>query len=167
MEYNFEIIEDASHALGGKYKNNPIGSCEFSKLSTFSFHPVKLINGEGGVITTNDKLLDKKLKDLRTHGIIKDKNRLNNKDYGPWYYEQHSLGFNYRMTDIQASLGISQLKKLDSFVLKRNKIYNYYSEIFKELPIKLNPIPSNTYSSLHLAIISFEKELTPKNYKNI
>jgi len=168
LKYKFEIIEDASHALGGQYKDKPIGNCKFSKITTFSFHPVKLITtGEGGVITTNDKLLAQKLKDLRSHGIIKDKKRLNHKDYGPWYYEQHNLGFNYRMTDIQASLGISQLKKLDNFVQKRNIIYNYYSEIFKALPIKLNPIPTNTYSSLHLAIISFEEELTPKKYKII
>jgi len=168
LEYKFEIIEDASHALGGKYKDNPIGNCRFSKICTFSFHPVKIITtGEGGLITTNDELLDKKIKDFRSHGIVKDKNRLYYKDHGPWYYEQQRLGFNYRMTDIQASLGISQLKKLDSFVQKRNTIYNYYLDIFSELPIKLNPIPDNTYSSLHLAIVSFKEKLTPKKYKII
>ena len=168
IKYNFEIIEDASHAIGGKYKNNPIGNCKFSKLCTFSFHPVKIITtGEGGLITTNDISLDKKIKDLRTHGLIKDRNRMNDKNNGLWYYEQHSLGFNYRMTDIQASLGISQLKKLDAFVDKRNRLYNYYSEILSSLPVKLNPIPSDTYSALHLAIISFRKLINPEQYKII
>ena len=119
-KYNFKIIEDASHALGGKYKGKPIGDCQFSDITVFSFHPVKMITtGEGGVATTNNKLLFEKMKRLRCHGITKNRNEFQFKKEGQWYYEQNLLGFNYRLSDIQASLGISQLKRLEKIVKKK------------------------------------------------
>jgi len=139
-KYKFKLIEDACHGLGGKYKGKKIGSCEYSDISTFSFHPVKSITtGEGGMITTNDKSIYEKLKLYRSHGIIKSKKFFKNKHYAldksnsvnKWYYEMHNVGFNYRMTDIQAALGISQLKRLNKFINKRNSIANFYNKNFK------------------------------------
>ena len=112
-KYKFKILEDASHALGGSYKDNKVGSCSFSDACVFSFHPVKNItSGEGGALLTNNRIIDKKLKLLRSHGITRDVNKAKKM---PWYYEQVDLGFNYRMTDIQAALGLSQLSKIDEF----------------------------------------------------
>ena len=147
-KYGFYIIEDASHALGGKYNGNYVGSCEYSSITVFSFHPVKIITtGEGGCLTTNDKKLAEKLFDLRSHGITKDPSRFIDKDSSPWHYEQQGLGFNYRMTDIQAALGLSQLKKLDNFVQKRNFLLNEYKKLVRDLPINFLSIPPNVYSN--------------------
>ena len=149
-EYGFKIIEDASHALGGEYLEKKIGNCEYSDMAVFSFHPVKMITtGEGGAIMTNNKTLDDKVALLRSHGIVK--NNFKNKDDGDWYYEQQTLGFNYRLTDIQAALGISQLKRLDSFVMGRREIAKQYLKKLKnvELPYQ-HP---DTKSSWHLFVI--------------
>ena len=135
-KYNFKIIEDASHALGGSYKEQKIGSCKFSDLTVFSFHPVKMITtGEGGVITTNSKLLSKKIKFFRSHGITKDFSEMKKDPDGLWYYEQLELGYNYRMPDINAALGISQLSKLDEFVSKRELISKYYDKNLQNLHV--------------------------------
>ena len=116
-KYNFKIIEDASHALGARFKNNKIGNCKFSELTVFSFHPVKMITtGEGGAVTTNLKKIHNKIQSLRSHGIIRQPTKKE-----PWFFNQVNLGLNYRMTDIQASLGISQLKKLTFFLRKEIK----------------------------------------------
>ena len=154
-KYKFKIIEDASHALGGSYRGKKIGNCEYSHMSVFSFHPVKMITtGEGGVITTNSRALDEKVALLRTHGIIKKENKFNNTPHGKWYYEQQALGFNYRLTEIQAALGISQLKRLDSFVSKRKKIANYY---LKKLDESITPFQHpDTNSSWHLFVIQIK-----------
>jgi len=151
-EYKFKVVEDASHALGGKYKGEKIGNCKYSDMSVFSFHPVKMITtGEGGAVTTNSKSLDEKVSLLRTHGITKDPSQFNSKSHGDWYYEQQSLGYNYRLTDIQAALGISQLKRLDSFVLKRKQIAEFY---LQNLDQKITPKQlSDTNSSWHLFVI--------------
>ena len=151
-EYGFKVIEDASHALGGEYKNKKVGCCEYSHITVFSFHPVKMITtGEGGAITTNDKDLDEKIKLLRSHGIIRNKEKFKNNNDGDWYYEQQVLGFNYRLSDIQAALGISQLKRLDSFVLRRREIAKRY---FDELNNSVLPYQHlDTNSSWHLFVI--------------
>ena len=168
-KYNFKIIEDSCHALGGKYKNYKVGSCKFSDLSTFSFHPVKpLTTGEGGMITTNNKKIYEKIKIFRTHGITKDenkfKNKLNafdkNKKANKWYYEMIALGYNYRLTDIQSALGLSQLKRLDNFTKKRNSMAKVYDEGFKKNKYITTPkVNKNIYHAYHLytLLIDFNK----------
>ena len=149
-KYKFKIIEDASHALGARYYNNKVGDCKFSELCVFSFHPVKPITtGEGGIITTNDKKLNFKLKLFREHGIM----RINSKKVRPKYYEQVSLGFNYRMNDIQAALGIQQLKKLNSYNNIRRKLFNRYDRKLKNIKIIKPKSFINYQSTNHLYII--------------
>lgn len=150
--YKFKIVEDASHAIGARYKNFAVGSCEYSHVTVFSFHPVKIITtGEGGVATTNDKNLADIMQSLATHGIKRRDSYLkDNSNEELWNYEQISLGFNFRITDIQSALGLSQLKKLDEFVKKRNKIADTYYFAFKNLPIKLPSVYKDNISSFHL-----------------
>ena len=155
---NLTIIEDASHALGAIYNRHKIGSCKYSDMAVLSFHPVKHITtGEGGMVLTNNKELYDKLIALRNHGIIKDKKRLNRYD-GPWYYEQHLLGYNYRITDFQSALGISQLKKLDKFISKRRQIVKIYNQELKDLDLlKLPTEKENIKSSWHIYYIQIKK----------
>ena len=165
--YNFFIIEDASHALGGKYENEPVGNCKYSDICVFSFHPVKMITtGEGGMATTNQESLLNKLKILRSHGITKNKNDFKNNKLGPWYYEMQNLGLNYRLTDIQSALGISQLKRLDSIVQKRNKLFIKYKKLTKHLPLEFLKVPDNVYSSFHLAVIRLNNK-SPKYHLKV
>ena len=155
--YGFAVLEDASHAIGGRYQDNPIGDCRYSSITVFSFHPVKIITtGEGGLATTNDPGLAQRMQELRSHGITKDKKRFERPAPGPWYYEQQDLGFNYRITDIQASLGLSQLRRLDKIVNERNKQFNYYRELLSELPVRMLTVPKEVLSSVHLAVIRLE-----------
>jgi UDP-4-amino-4,6-dideoxy-N-acetyl-beta-L-altrosamine transaminase len=164
-KFNFKIIEDASHALGGTYNKNPIGSCKYSHLTVFSLHAVKMITtGEGGVITTNNANLYEILVSLRSHGIIREKRKLINKNMPNWYYEQKFLGFNYRMTDIQASLGISQLKRLNFFIEERTKIANFYNKNLKSLPIKIPEKIKGIRSTYHLYVITVKEKLRNKLY---
>lgn len=166
-KYGFKIIEDASHAIGGKYKDLAIGSCKFSDITIFSFHPVKIVTtGEGGIAITNKKKIYEKLLMLRSHGIIKDPNLMSGKIDGEWYYQQIDLGFNYRLTDIQASLGISQLKRVDEFVKKRNKIALYYNKHLSNLPLKLPFVKKQNYSSFHLYIIRIDRSLVKTSHKD-
>ena len=166
--YEVKVIEDASHALGGKYQNKPIGSCQFSEMAIFSFHPVKMITtGEGGMVVTNSPELYQKLKQLRSHGITQDPNLMTQESPGPWYYEQQILGFNYRLTDIQAALGTSQLQRLDHFVKRRQEIADRYHEKLQGLPIE-NPIvlPSNQ-SSYHLYVIRLKLDQLTRSKSEI
>ena len=166
-KFGFKIIEDASHAIGGAFNNYPVGSCKYSKVTVFSFHPVKIITtGEGGACTTNDESLFKKILLLRSHGIEKDENLFQHKPNGPWSYEQQILGFNYRLTDIQAALGINQLKRLDKIIKKRNDMLNLYSRLLKDVPVALLEIPKNVKSSVHLAIIRLS-DANPKTHKYV
>ena len=164
-EYGFKVIEDASHALGGEYLNNKVGNCEYSDMAVFSFHPVKMITtGEGGAITTNNEKLNEKIELLRSHGIAKDATKFDNQSDGDWYYEQQALGFNYRLTDIQAALGISQLKRLDSFVSRRREIVKQY---FDKLDNSVLPYQHpDANSSWHLFVIQTEdRKATYKQLK--
>jgi len=155
-KYGFAIIEDASHAIGGKYKNNPIGNCEYSDITVFSFHPVKIVTtAEGGVATTNRSDLAKKIDLLRSHGITRDKNLMTDdaENHGGWYYQQVELGFNYRMTEMQAALGVSQMHRLHDFVAKRNLLAARYDEKLKSLPLLTPRQIEDSYSGRHLYVI--------------
>ncbi len=167
-KYKFKIIEDASHALGAKYKNINVGSCKWSNITVFSFHPVKPITtGEGGVITTNSKECYEILSKLRTHGITKNLNELNKKINSKWYYEQQLLGFNYRMSDIHASLGISQLKKINVFLKHRSKIANIYDKKLLHPLIVLPKKDKEYISTYHLYVIKLKLKKINRSYDYI
>jgi len=153
-KYNFRIIEDAAHATGASYLNRKVGSCQYSDITVFSFHPVKIITtGEGGTALTNNLEVAKKMKRLRSHGITRDPEEMVNPKGEDWYYEQINLGFNYRMSDIQAGLGISQLSRLDEYVNKRSEIAHWYDDQFKN--VLVNPLSQEKYGrpSHHLYVI--------------
>tara|TARA_B100000787_G_scaffold168710_1_gene158036 strand:+ start:689 stop:1849 length:1161 start_codon:yes stop_codon:yes gene_type:complete len=156
-EFGFSIIEDASHAIGSKYLGKYVGGCQYSDITVFSFHPVKIITtAEGGVATTNSKKLANKLRLYHSHGITRDQDLMKEKLVGPWYYEQISLGFNYRMTELQAALGISQLKRVDEFVSNRHDIKKRYDILLKDFPL-IKPFQSkDCCSALHLYPIQIE-----------
>ena len=164
-QYGFKIIEDASHAIGGEYRGKKIGKCEYSDITVFSFHPVKIITTcEGGACLTNQKEIYTNLQRLRSHGITRDSNEMVGKKHGEWYYEQLHLGFNYRLNDLQAALGINQLSRVDQFVSERNSIANYYNKIFNGHEFVRTPkLINHVYSSYHLYIIRVD----PIKRKNI
>lgn len=163
-QYGFKIIEDASHAIGGKYNGKPIGNCEFSDLCVFSFHPVKIITtGEGGVLTTKDEALAKKLKLLRSHGVTRDSDLMKYKPEGDWYYEQVGLGYNYRITDMQCALGLSQLTRLDSYIAKRQEKAENYIKGLEGLPLKLQVIQDGCLSAYHLFVIEVDSNKTKRS----
>ena len=153
-EYGFKIIEDASHATGADYKNTKVGSCRYSDMTVFSFHPVKIVTtGEGGIVLTNNKELYEKLKLYRSHGITRDSDLMTQEADGPWYYQQIELGFNYRMTDMQAALGCSQMDSLDEFVARRRYLVKRYNEKLKGLPLRTPYQDEATNPSWHIYII--------------
>lgn len=152
--YGFKIIEDASHAIGGRYSNEPIGNCQYSDITVFSFHPVKIVTtAEGGAALTNDKELARKMALYRSHGITRDPEQMVSESNGAWYYQQVELGFNYRMTELQAALGVSQMQRLNQFVAARHKLAQRYDKLLKGLPITLPYQLEGTYSGLHLYVI--------------
>lgn len=152
--YGVRIIEDASHAIGGRYRDAPVGNCRYSDITVFSFHPVKVITtAEGGVATTNDCGLAEAMARLRTHGITRDPNLMTHPPDGPWYYQQIELGFNYRMTDVQAALGISQIQRLEELVERRHALAARYDEMLASLPVTRPWQHPDTYSGLHLYVI--------------
>ncbi len=157
-KYKFKIIEDASHALGAKYNSEDIGNCKYSDIAVFSFHPIKMITTiEGGVATTNNQKYADQMSKLRTHGIVKEKFKMKRKKEGNWYYEQNDLGLNYRMNDVQAALGLSQLKKLNMFLKKRREIAKLYIKKFKKLPVNFQLENLKLKSSYHLFVIEIQK----------
>ena len=154
-KFKFKIIEDASHSIGSKHCGEMVGSCKWSDITVFSFHPTKIITtGEGGMATTNDKKTAEKMRIFRTNGITKDYKLFKNKNNsGPWYYEQLESGYNYRMNDIAAALGISQLKRINQFIKKRNLIAKLYKDLLKNAPVEFQEINNYNFSSYHLFII--------------
>lgn len=160
LKYGFRIIEDASHAIGGKYLNEPIGNCKYSDITVFSFHPVKVVTtGEGGMAVTNDSKLASNLARLRSHGIVRHPSEMTKFPDGPWYYQQIDLGYNYRMTDIQAAIGISQMKRIDEFINKRHMLIERYNILLNETSVITPYQHPDTYSGAHLYIIRVKKEV--------
>ena len=152
--YGVVVLEDASHAIGASYCDEPVGNCHYSSITVFSFHPVKIITtAEGGMATTNDPQLAQRMADLRSHGITKEEVRFEWPPPGPWSYEQQELGFNYRLTDLQAALGLSQLQRLDSIVAERQRLLEVYRQQLAALPLSLLKIPASVRSAQHLAVI--------------
>lgn len=167
-KYGFKIIEDASHAIGAKYSGGPVGNCKYSDITVFSFHPVKIITtGEGGMCTTNDSKIAKLLCRFRSHGITRYEEEMTKKSDGPWYYQQLDLGYNYRMTDIHAALGISQLERLDEFIKKRHLIAKKYDNAFKEISVVTPFQHHKNYSSYHLYILRIKNEIKELNKLNL
>jgi UDP-4-amino-4,6-dideoxy-N-acetyl-beta-L-altrosamine transaminase len=166
--YGFKIIEDASHAIGGKYKDEPIGNCRYSDITVFSFHPVKIITtAEGGMAVTNNAELAHAMTLLRSHGITRDEAHMTHPSEGPWYYQQIALGFNYRMTELQAALGVSQMQRLDAFVSQRHAIAKRYDELLSDLPLITPWQNPDSYSGLHLYVIRLRLELIDKTHRDV
>ncbi|MFZ3129571.1 MAG: UDP-4-amino-4,6-dideoxy-N-acetyl-beta-L-altrosamine transaminase [Desulfosporosinus sp.] len=166
--YGFKIMEDASHALGGSYKDSKVGSCAYSELTVFSFHPVKIITtGEGGMILTNRRELYERLVRLRSHGITRDYYHKQGISDGSWCYQQIELGYNYRMTDIQAALGASQMLRLDKFVERRNRLAERYNKALKDLPLFLPWQRPEVYSAYHLYVIQLKLDELVKSRKAV
>lgn len=156
-QYDISIIEDASHSIGASFKGQKVGDCSHSDITIFSFHPVKIITtAEGGVATTNDDVLAHKMQMLRSHGITRDAGLMQDEPHGSWYYEQLDLGYNYRMTDILAALGHSQMSRLDAFVKKRQEIAARYDELLNHHAIKKPVQSQNVYASWHLYVIQID-----------
>ena len=152
--YGFRIIEDASHAIGGRYRGAPVGNCAHSDIVVFSFHPVKIITtGEGGMAVTNDGELSARMERLRSHGITRDPNLMTNPPHGPWYYQQLELGWNYRITDFQAALGLSQIDRLEAYVARRQALGRRYDTLLADLPVSIPWQRPDCSSAFHLYVI--------------
>lgn len=168
LEYGFKIIEDASHAIGGRYLDQPIGGCQYSDITVFSFHPVKIITtAEGGLATTNDPELAQKMQLFRSHGVTRDPELMTKPAEGAWYYQQVDLGFNYRMTELQAALGTSQMIRLDAFVAERYALQQRYHELLADLPVEVPYQYPDSNSALHLYPIQIELESVAQTHSQI
>lgn len=168
QRYGFKVIEDASHAIGGKYQGEFIGNCRYSDITVFSFHPVKIITtAEGGMALTNNIELANKMALLRSHGITRDPALMTHESDGPWYYQQVDLGFNYRMTELQAALGVSQMERLDEYVARRHQLARRYDELLAELPITLPWQHPDSYSGLHLYVIRLQLVRIKKSHRDV
>ena len=155
--YGFRLLEDASHAIGADYVDGKVGNCAFSDMAVFSFHPVKIITtGEGGMVLTNDKMLYEKLNLYRSHGITRDAAKMSHESDGPWYYQQITLGYNYRMTDIQAALGASQMERIDAFVARRRSLVARYNTALQDFPVKTPYVMEGADPSWHLYIVRID-----------
>ncbi len=168
QEYGFKIIEDASHAIGGKYLDKPIGGCQYSDITVFSFHPVKIITtAEGGLATTNSEELVEYMRLFRSHGITHDSSLMTKLTEGDWYYQQVDLGFNYRMTELQAALGVSQMQRLDKFVTQRHILQKRYDLLLNDLAIIKPYQDQDSYSALHLYPIQVDVDSVDKSREKI
>ncbi len=167
-QYDVKVIEDASHAIGGKYRGEYIGNGRYSDITVFSFHPVKIITtAEGGMALTNSKVLADKMDLLRSHGITRDSEKMTHPSHGPWYYQQIDLGFNYRMTELQAALGLSQLERLDEYVAKRHQLAATYDELLKMLPVTTPFQHPDSYSGLHLYVIRLQRDTIKRSHRAV
>jgi UDP-4-amino-4,6-dideoxy-N-acetyl-beta-L-altrosamine transaminase len=168
QEYGFRVVEDASHAIGGRYQNVPIGSCRYSHITVFSFHPVKIITtAEGGMAVTNDAALAARMALFRSHGITRDAGQMTHAPDGPWYYEQIELGFNYRMPDMQAALGLSQLKRIDEFVARRHVLARHYDAMLEDVAVTTPRQCTDGYSGLHLYVIRLRTAALKAGHREI
>ncbi len=167
-QYGFSVIEDASHAVGGRYQDQPVGDCRYSDITVFSFHPVKIITtGEGGAALTNNHNLAERMALLRSHGITRDPAQMTHEPDGDWYYQQIDLGYNYRMTDMQAALGLSQMTRLDKFVKRRHKIAAQYDNMLRDLPLTPQKRQLDCYSAIHLYVIRLDSAELKKSHKQV
>ena len=167
LRYGFKIIEDASHAIGARYDNEPVGNCRYSDITVFSFHPVKIITtAEGGAALTNQAALAERMALLRSHGITREPSQMSKAPDGPWYYEQIDLGFNYRMTELQAALGISQMDRLDAYVARRHDIAARYDKLLTGLPVQI-PAPAKHYSARHLYVVRIMRNQSQKTHREL
>lgn len=168
QKYGFKIIEDASHAIGGKYKGEFIGNSRYSDITVFSFHPVKIITtAEGGMALTNSDELANQMALLRSHGITRDTAQMTHAPDGPWYYQQIDLGYNYRMTELQAALGVSQMQRLDAFVAHRHQLAQRYDQQLADLPVTTPWQHPDSYSGLHLYVIRLQLEKITKTHRQV
>jgi UDP-4-amino-4,6-dideoxy-N-acetyl-beta-L-altrosamine transaminase len=167
-QYGFRIIEDASHAIGGRYRDEPVGNCRYSDITVFSFHPVKIITtAEGGMATTNSPDLAARMALLRSHGITRDSELMTQEPDGPWYYQQVDLGFNYRMTEIQAALGLSQLDRLDDYVRRRHALADRYDRFLADLPLRPLIRQTDGLSALHLYVVRLERAVLTQSHRAV
>lgn len=168
QRFGFRIIEDASHAIGGKYRGEPIGNGRYSDITIFSFHPVKIITtAEGGMALTNDAELAERMALLRSHGITRNPAQMTHAPDGPWYYQQIDLGFNYRMTELQAALGVSQMQRLDDYVSRRHALARRYDEQLADLPVTLPWQHPDSYSGLHLYVIRLKLDQIDRTHREV
>lgn len=168
QKYGFRIIEDASHAIGGRYKGEPIGNCQYSDITVFSFHPVKIITtAEGGIALTNSDELATKMGLLRSHGITRDPDLMTQAMDGPWYYQQVALGFNYRMTDIQAALGVTQITRLNQYVKRRQELADRYNTLLANFPLTLPWQHPDSYSAYHLYVIRLQLDQIRRSHLEV
>ncbi|NJJ58721.1 UDP-4-amino-4,6-dideoxy-N-acetyl-beta-L-altrosamine transaminase [Pseudomonas sp. B14(2022)] len=166
--YGFKVIEDASHAIGGKYQGEFIGNGKYSDITVFSFHPVKIITtAEGGMALTNDADLANRMVLLRSHGITRDPDQMTHESDGPWYYQQIDLGFNYRMTELQAALGVSQMERLDQYIARRHQLAERYDDLLASLPVTTPWQHADSYSGLHLYVIRLQLEKIAKTHRQV
>jgi UDP-4-amino-4,6-dideoxy-N-acetyl-beta-L-altrosamine transaminase len=166
--YGFNVVEDASHAIGGRYRGEPIGNCRYSDITVFSFHPVKIItSAEGGMATTQDAELAMRMSLLRSHGMTRTPDLMHEPPHGPWYYEQVALGFNYRMTDMQAALGLSQGSRLDAFVKRRHELARRYDQLLQPLPVTIPWQHPDGYSGQHLYIVRLALDRVDRSHRQV
>lgn len=166
--YGFRIIEDASHAIGGRYQDDPIGRGRFSDITVFSFHPVKVITtGEGGMAVTNDAALAGRMAMLRSHGITREQALMERQSDGGWYYEQLMLGFNYRLTDLQAALGLSQIARIDDFVARRHAVAARYQRLLQATPVAMQAPVTDAHSGLHLFVVRLQRDRTRRSHREV
>jgi len=168
LRFGFKIVEDASHAVGARYRDESVGNCRYSDITVFSFHPVKIITtGEGGMALTNGEHLAERMALLRSHGITRDASRMTSEPDGPWYYQQVELGFNYRMTDFQAALGLSQLNRIGSVVSSRHAVADRYNRELRGLPLVTPWQHPDGYSAFHLYVIRLKLEELSKGHRQV